>query len=107
MIGTLDTYAEIQRPVITKNALNEVQNSWQLVEEVWLSKRLKTSSEGVADAQQNSKALYELKTHYIPNLKDDYRIVIEGEYFNIIGHDSPFRSRTIITAEHTSYDRRN
>ncbi len=107
MIGTLDTYAEIQRPVETKNALNETQNSWELFEAVWLSKRLKNSSEGVSDDQQTSKATYELKTHYVPNLKTEYRVVIDGECFNIIGHDSPFRSRTVITVEQTSYDRRN
>jgi len=107
MIGTLDTYVEIERPVTVKNRLNEDETTWELVEAAWVGKRLKNSSEGKADDQLNSKALYELKTHYLPGIKDNYRINIEGEFFNIIGHDSPFRSKTIITVEQTSYDRRN
>jgi head-tail adaptor len=107
MIGTLDTYVEIERPVKTKNRLNEDETTWELVESAWVSKRLKNSSEGITDDQLSSKSLYELKTHYLPNIKDNYRINVEGELFNIIGHDSPFRSKTILTVEQTSYDRRN
>lgn len=107
MIGTLDTYIEIQRPVSAKNSLNESIITWELVEPAWASKRLKTANESVSDDQISSKSLYELKTHYLPDIQDNYRIVIDGEFFNIIGHDSPFRSKTIITIEHTSYERRN
>lgn len=107
MIGTLDTYIEIERPTITKNRLNEDETTWELVEPAWANKRLKSANEGVSDDHLSSKSLYELKTHYLPDIKDNYRIVIDGEFFNIIGHDSPFRSKTIITIEHTSYERRN
>jgi head-tail adaptor len=106
MIGTLDTYIEIERPIVTENRLNEEEITWELVEPAWASKRLKNSNEGVTDDQLSSKSLYELKTHYLPNIKDSYRINIDGEYFNIIGHDSPFRSKTILTVELTSYERR-
>jgi head-tail adaptor len=106
MIGTLDTYVEIERPITSKNRLNEEETTWELVEAVWVSKRLKNASEGISDDQLSSKYLYQLKTHYLPDIKDDYRINIEGELFNIIGHESPFRSKTIITVEQTSYERR-
>lgn len=107
MIGTLDTYIEIERPVFTKNSLNEPVTTWELVEPVWANKRLKNSNEGISDDQLSTRALYELKTHYLPGIEDNYRINIEGQFFNIIGHDSPFRSKTIITVEQTSYERRN
>ena len=106
MIGTLDTYVEIERPITSKNRLNEEETTWELVEAAWVSKRLKNASEGISDEQLSSKSLYQLKTHYLLDIKDDYRINIEGELFNIIGHDSPFRSKTIITVEQTSYERR-
>lgn len=106
MIGALDTYVEIERPITSKNRLNEDEITWELVEAAWVGKRLKNASEGISDDQLNSKSLYELKTHYLPDIKDSYRINIDGEYFNIIGHDSPFRSKTILTVELTSYERR-
>tara|TARA_B110000196_G_scaffold317906_1_gene332077 strand:- start:11084 stop:11407 length:324 start_codon:yes stop_codon:yes gene_type:complete len=106
MIGTLDTYVEIERPITTLNSLNEDETTWELVEAAWVSKRLKSASEDITDDQLGSKTLYELKAHYLPDLKDNCRINIDGELFNIIGHDSPFRSKTIITIEQTSYERR-
>lgn len=106
MIGTLDTYVEIERPVTATNRLKEEETTWELVEAAWVSKRLKNASESITDDQLGSKALYEIKTHFLPDIRDDYRINIEGELFNIIGHDSPFRAKTILTVEQTSYERR-
>jgi len=106
MIGTMDTYIEIEESIETRNSLNEPEITWQLVTPAWASKRLKSSSEGAADDQLNSKGIYELKLHYEPEIKDDRRINIDGEYFNIIGHDHQFRKWTIVTIERTSYERR-
>ena len=106
MIGQMDTYIEIEESTETKNALNEPERTWQLVAQAWANKRLKSASEGAADDQLTSKWQYVLKMHYEPEIKDDRRVNIDGEYFNIIGHYHEFRKWTVVTIERTSYERR-
>lgn len=106
-IGHRDTFAEIQAPSSGKNSLNEDVVTWSLFEQVWVSKRLKSSSEGTAGGALSNSATYELIGDYIPGLTDDMRVEIDGIHYAIIGHESPFRSRTVIQVERTSYDRRS
>ena len=107
MIGVRDTYIEIQRRVSLKNELNEEVGGWEVFEPAWASKRLKSAAESVAAGALASKETYELVTDYIPGLSSDMRIEIDGQHFAILGHDSPFRSKTVIQVERTSYERRN
>lgn len=107
MIGVRDTYIEIEQPTITTNELGEEINEWSLFEAAWASRKLKNSAEQVEGGALSSKAIYEFSTDYIPEINAKMRIKLDDEYLNIIGHESPFRSRTIITAEATSYERRN
>jgi len=107
MIGVRDTYIEIEQPTKITNELGEELNEWSLLEAAWASKKLKSSGESVEGGALSSKAVYELSMDYIPSLTGQMRINLDGEILNIIGHESPYRSRTVITAEATSYERRN
>ncbi|MCH2040285.1 MAG: phage head closure protein [Saccharospirillaceae bacterium] len=107
MIGTFDTYAVIEKPVTKKNELNEPEATWQEFEPCWCSKKLKSSNESFASDHLTSRSVYELTMHYIPGITDDMRVNIDGVYFNITGHDSPGRIKTVLTVEQTSYDRGN
>lgn len=108
MIGPMDTFAEVEIKTIARDELGgETEPVWSLYEQCWVSKRLKSSTEGSSGDHLTSKAIYELKTHYIPGITDEMRVTIDDQHFNIIGHDSPFRAKTILTVEATSYDRGN
>ena len=105
-IGTYDTYAELYRVISSRNELNEPEHSLELVEPFWCSVKLGTASESTADSTKTASATYTLKTHYLPSVNDTDVIDIDGQKYNVIGHESPFRSSTILTVERTSYDRR-
>lgn len=107
MIGIRDTYIEIQRRTSQKNALKEEAGGWELFESAWVSLRMKGAAEPVAAGALSNKANYELVADYIPGISDEMRIEIDGKHYAIIGHESPFRAKTIIHIEHTSYGRRN
>jgi len=105
MIGTLDTYAVIEQQVYSINDLNERESTWEAFEPIWCSLRQLSGAEGVANGTRTETVRYSLRTHYVPGVTSAMRVNIDGTYYNIVSHDSPFRARTDMTIEYTSHDR--
>jgi hypothetical protein len=105
-IGTYDTYAELYGAVSGRNELNEPETTYELIEPFWCSVKLNTASESASENTLSNTARYTLKTHYLPTIDDTNIVEIDGQQYAIIGHESPFRSSTLITVERTSAGRR-
>ncbi|MDP2505387.1 phage head closure protein [Oceanobacter sp. 3_MG-2023] len=106
MIGILDTYATIEQPVQTRNELNENETIWQELEPVWCRLQAGASGEGSSNDTQTVTAGYTVTTHYTPDVTQEMRLNIDGTLYNITAVDHPFRAKTVLQVEYTSYGKR-
>jgi SPP1 family predicted phage head-tail adaptor len=106
MIGILDTFATIEQPVQTRNELNEPETVWQELEPVWCRLQAGSAGEGVAGDAKTVSAAYAVTLHYTPTVTPAMRIIVGGTIYNITAVDHPFRAKTVLQVEYTSYGKR-